>query len=45
MRIMADRGKAAVWGAVEGNRASANLAGRLGFVEVDQLWVLTRTGA
>ncbi len=43
MRAMKERGKSAVWGAAESNRASANLAARLGFVEVDQLWVLTRS--
>ncbi len=45
MRAMQERGKSAVWGAVERNRASANLARRLGFVEVDRLWVLTRRPA
>jgi GNAT superfamily N-acetyltransferase len=42
MRLMKERGKAAVWGAVSSNPASMNLALRLGFVEVDALWVLTR---
>jgi GNAT superfamily N-acetyltransferase len=45
MRTMKERGKSAVWGAAESNPASANLARRLGFVEVDQLWVLTRRDA
>ena len=45
MRTMKERGKSAVWGAAESNRASARLARRLGFVEVDQLWVLTRRDA
>jgi GNAT superfamily N-acetyltransferase len=44
MRSMKEKGKSAVWGALESNRASANLARRLGFVENDRLWVLTRTG-
>jgi GNAT superfamily N-acetyltransferase len=42
MRNMRKKGKSAVWGALESNRASANLARRLGFVENDRLWVLTR---
>lgn len=42
MRKMREKGKAAVWGALESNRASASLARRLGFVENDRLWVLTR---
>lgn len=42
MRSMRGKGKSAVWGALESNRASANLARRLGFVESDRLWVLTR---
>ena len=45
MRAMKEWGKSAVWGAAESNPASANLARRLGFVEVDQLWVLTRRDA
>lgn len=32
-------GRAAVWGATEGNHASLRLAASLGFVEVDALWV------
>lgn len=32
-------GRAAVWGADEGNAASLRLAHALGFVEVDQVWV------
>jgi hypothetical protein len=32
-------GRAAVWGADEGNAASLRLARALGFVEIDQLWV------
>jgi RimJ/RimL family protein N-acetyltransferase len=43
MRRMREYGKSAVWGALENNRASANLARRLGFVENDRLWVLTRS--
>jgi hypothetical protein len=33
-------GRAPVWGADEGNTASLRLARALGFVEVDQLWVV-----
>lgn len=43
MRVMKERGKFAVWGALESNRASANLARKLGFVKNDRLWVLTRS--
>jgi len=43
MRLMREQGKSAVWGALESNRASANLARKLGFVENDRLWVLTRS--
>jgi len=43
MRKMREKGKSAVWGALESNRASASLARRLGFVENDRLWVLTRS--
>jgi GNAT superfamily N-acetyltransferase len=43
MRGMREKGKSAVWGALESNQASANLARRLGFVENDRLWVLTRS--
>jgi len=39
---MKTRGKDAVWGALESNQASDNLARRLGFQENDKLWVLTR---
>ncbi len=42
MRSMRRRGKTAVWGAAASNPASANLARRLGFVEVDTLWVFAR---
>ncbi len=42
MRAMKAKGKSAVWGAVESNRASSNLALRLGFVQADRLWLLTR---
>jgi GNAT superfamily N-acetyltransferase len=42
MRSMRRRGKTAVWGAAASNPASANLARRLGFVEVDALWVFAR---
>jgi GNAT superfamily N-acetyltransferase len=43
MRTMRKKGKSAVWGALESNHASANLAHRLGFTENDRLWVLTRS--
>lgn len=43
MKRMKDKGKSAVWGAVRGNVASLNLAHKLGFVAVDELWVLTRS--
>lgn len=43
MRKMREKGKSAVWGALESNRASASLARRLGFVENNRLWVLTRS--
>ena len=43
MWSMRKKGKSAVWGALESNPASANLARRLGFVENDRLWVLTRS--
>ncbi len=42
MTKMREEGKSAVWGAIQSNRASVNLARRLGFVENDKLWVLTR---
>ncbi len=42
MHHMNEKGKAAVWGALESNEASANLARRLGFVETDELWVYSR---
>lgn len=42
MRIMREKGKAAVWGALDSNPASANLARCLGFVDNDRLWVLSR---
>lgn len=42
MRIMEKKGKAAVWGALESNQASANLARGLGFIETDELWVFSR---
>ena len=39
------RGREAVWGADEDNHASLALARRLGFVPVDELWVIApRTG-
>jgi hypothetical protein len=41
---MRRRGKTAVWGAAASNPASANLARRLGFVEVDRVWVCSRQG-
>jgi GNAT acetyltransferase len=34
------QGRAAVWGATESNAASLRLAARLGFVAVDELWVI-----
>ena len=43
MRLIRDnaaRGLSPVWGAVESNAASLGLARKLGFVEVDALWVL-----
>jgi hypothetical protein len=42
--IRAERaaGREPVWGAVESNDASLRLAARLGFVEVDALWVASR---
>ena len=43
MRRMREQGKSAVWGALQTNRASANLARRLAFMENDKLWVLTRS--
>jgi ribosomal protein S18 acetylase RimI-like enzyme len=43
MEIMQSRGKTAVWGAAQSNPASLALAWKLGFVEVDELWVLTRS--
>jgi GNAT superfamily N-acetyltransferase len=43
MHLMKRRGKRAVWGALARNTASKNLAQRLGFVEVDTLWVLVRS--
>lgn len=42
MHRMAARGRTAVWGALESNVASLNLALRLGFAPVATLWVLTR---
>ncbi|MDX2029698.1 MAG: GNAT family N-acetyltransferase [Blastocatellia bacterium] len=45
MRLMRRKRKAAVWGALESNHASSNLARRLGFTENDKLWVLTSSGA
>ena len=44
MRGMREKGKSAVWGALESNHASANLARQLGFMANDTLWVLTRRG-
>jgi len=43
MHLMKKRGKDALWGALESNQASDNLAKRLGFQENDKLWVLTRS--
>ncbi len=45
MHLMKQRAKTAVWGALASNSASYNLAKRLGFVEVDTLWVLSRNAA
>ncbi len=42
MHSMMQRGKTAVWGALESNLASQALARHLGFVAVDTLWVLSR---
>lgn len=39
----ADRGLTPVWGALETNVASIGLARKLGFVEVDRIWVLVPT--
>ena len=41
IELMNHQGKIAVWGAVESNPASRNLAYKLGFVKVDELWVLS----
>lgn len=38
------RGREAVWGADEDNRASLALAAKLGFVAVDELWVIAPRG-
>ena len=43
MHLMKQRGKTAVWGALASNSGSKALARRLGFVEVDTLWVLARS--
>lgn len=45
MRRMTEQGRSAVWGAVASNRASINMARRLGFTEVDGLWVMSRPAA
>jgi hypothetical protein len=42
MEHMKDQGKTAVWGALQSNDASLQLAKKLGFHVVDELWVLTR---
>lgn len=39
MELMAERGKQPVWGALESNTASMELAKRLGFVPCDRLWL------
>ncbi len=39
IRYMHERGKQPVWGALESNRASLNLAAKLGFVPVDRIVV------
>ena len=41
IRYMRDRGKAPVWGALESNAASLNVARRLGFVDAGRLAVFT----
>ncbi len=41
MQIMAQRSKTAVWGATQSNLASQRLARKLGFIAVDELWLLT----
>ncbi|MBI1380314.1 MAG: GNAT family N-acetyltransferase [Planctomycetaceae bacterium] len=43
MRRMTAKGKSAVWGALESNLASAEMARRIGFVECDRLWVVSRS--
>lgn len=40
LRLMAARGKTAVWGSVDSNAASAGLARKLGLAEVDRLLVV-----
>ncbi|MEM7736225.1 MAG: GNAT family N-acetyltransferase [Deinococcota bacterium] len=42
MNAMKAKGKTAVWGALQSNLASLGLARKLGFKEVDSLWVLSR---
>lgn len=42
MRLMSGQAKRAVWGALHSNQASRGLALALGFVDVDELWVLSR---
>ncbi|MEM6430975.1 MAG: GNAT family N-acetyltransferase [Deinococcota bacterium] len=42
MNAMKAKGKTAIWGALESNLASLGLARKLGFTEVDNLWVLSR---
>jgi len=45
MAIMQSKNKTAVWGALHSNIASLNLAKKLGFVEVDTLWVCIKVQA
>ncbi len=42
IHVMNAKGKSAVWGSLDSNPASLNLALKLGFNEIDQIWVLTR---
>jgi hypothetical protein len=40
IEYMREQGKQPVWGAEESNRASMNLAAKLGFVEADRITVI-----
>lgn len=42
IRFLKETGRSPVWGALESNHASLNLARKLGFVEVDQICVFGR---